>query len=386
MNAHRPFLICVVLVALSVAGATASAAKPSCPVVAGSDAVLKPGAHLLLGETHGTREIPRVVADLACAAAKLGPLRVGLEIAAVEQARIDAFIASAGTAEDRARLHDQSDFWNGAYQDGRRSEAVLALLESLRALRQNGADVRVIAYDGDPGNDRDAAMATMLERAFKAEPHATFLMLSGNLHARKTSGRAKQAFMADYMVKSGAALTTLDARYSRGTAWVCFGDQPSDCGPNIVGAGRAGTTRGIALGRTADGAYDGTFDVGTVTFAAPAFVQLSTAQAARIPLLQSQIDARNAYDGKEFRRCADLYATLAKRDGAHYSLNAYNAACCYAQAGDAEHAFAQLSDALDHGAVDATNAAGDRDLQSLHADARWNAFMTRLQAQKPPTH
>ena len=305
MSAHQPFLMRVVLVVVSVAGATAGAAKPSCPVVAGSDSVLAPGAHLLLGETHGTREIPRVVADLACAAAKLGPLRVGLEIVVAEQARIDAFMASAGTAADRARLHDQSDFWNGAFQDGRRSEAVLALLESLRALRQNGADVRVIAYDGDPGNDRDLAMATILERAFKAEPHATFLMLSGNLHARKTPGRLKQTWMADYIVKSGAALTTLDARFGLGTAWVCFGDQPSDCGPQILGAGRAAAARGIALGRTEDGAYDGTFDTGTATFAAPAFAKLSTEQAARISLLQSQLDARNAYEGKAFRRCAD---------------------------------------------------------------------------------
>ncbi len=387
MNAHHPFgLRLVLILMMSLAAADAGAAASDCPIVAGSAAVLQPGAHLLLGEVHGTRELPRVVADLACAAAKMGPLRVGLEIAAAEQARLDAFIASPGRAIDRDRLHEDSDFWSGTFQDGRRSEAMLALLEALRQLRQQGADVRVIAYDGDPGKDRDLAMATVLENAFKAEPRATFLVLSGNLHARKTGLRLKQTFMAGYLVESGAALTTLDARFGVGTAWACFGPQPTDCGPNVRSAGGTGKTRGITLGRTADGAYDGTFEVGTTTYSPPAFVQPSSIQAARIPLLPQQIEAKIAVEGKQFRRCAEIQGALAKRDVEHYSEHAYYAACCYAQAGEVDRAFAQLSDALDRGPVDAVLAAGDRDLQSLHADPRWSPLMTRLRAQKPASH
>ncbi|HEX4459036.1 MAG TPA: hypothetical protein VIA18_13760, partial [Polyangia bacterium] len=193
---------------------------------------MKAGAHVLFGETHGTNEIQRFVADFACAAAKLGPLRVGLEIPVAEQARLDAFIASAGKAADRAALHKDSAFWNDAFQDGRRSEAMVALLESLRELRRRGADVRVVAFDA-PGDDRDLAMAQALERAFAAEPRATFVLLSGNVHARKTAGRFKQTLMAAQLVKDGATLTTLDARFGLGTDWVCFGDQPSDCGPVV---------------------------------------------------------------------------------------------------------------------------------------------------------
>jgi hypothetical protein len=44
----------------------AHAATEACTPVANAESLIKPGRIVLVGEMHGTREIPAVVADLAC--------------------------------------------------------------------------------------------------------------------------------------------------------------------------------------------------------------------------------------------------------------------------------------------------------------------------------
>src|SRR5439155_1009498 len=87
----------------------------------------------------------RAYFDLACQAAALGPLRVGLELPADEQARIDEFLASAAAAADGRALFE-GPFWTRDFQDGRSSTAMAALLASLGKLVRDGADVSVIAF------------------------------------------------------------------------------------------------------------------------------------------------------------------------------------------------------------------------------------------------
>ena len=58
-----------------------------------------PGGHLLLfGEMHGSIEAPALIADVACHLSLSGDVTIGLEIPATEQAQIDDYLASAGTA------------------------------------------------------------------------------------------------------------------------------------------------------------------------------------------------------------------------------------------------------------------------------------------------
>src|SRR5260370_21328477 len=66
--------------------------------IAGAKEALAPGTLLLLGEFHGTSEIPQFVGDLACEASlgKSG-VHLGLEIPREEQLRIDSSLASSGT-------------------------------------------------------------------------------------------------------------------------------------------------------------------------------------------------------------------------------------------------------------------------------------------------
>ncbi|MFP2934548.1 hypothetical protein ACLESO_57465, partial [Pyxidicoccus sp. 3LG] len=65
----------------------------------------KKGGVLLLGEMHGTQEVPRFVAQTACQAMVAGmPVTVGLELPLENQTRVDTFLESAGTEEDWLKL------------------------------------------------------------------------------------------------------------------------------------------------------------------------------------------------------------------------------------------------------------------------------------------
>ena len=121
------------------------AAHPEpCQPIDGIRPLLEPGTILLLGEIHGTEESPAFALHTACHAARSGlPVIVGLELRAVEQARVDAFLASSGTDEDRRALLAGS-VWQAGYQDGRASHAMVDLIDGLRVMRGEGHEVRVI--------------------------------------------------------------------------------------------------------------------------------------------------------------------------------------------------------------------------------------------------
>jgi hypothetical protein len=215
---------------------------------------------VLLGEVHGSYETPGFVGDLVCHAATAGTVRVGLEMPPEEQERIDAFLHSDGSPTDRQQMLAGA-FWTRDDQDGRISVAMLALLDSLRQLSRGGANLKVVAFDIRQDRrdvDRDQEMAKNLAAAFEREPTAIFIVLVGNLHARKEPHPDfPQPFMAEYFVRMRIRLTTLDVRYGAGTSWICC----PECGAHVVGHERA-------LSR--DRAYDGTFSVGVLTAASPA--------------------------------------------------------------------------------------------------------------------
>ena len=360
------------------------AATRSCPAVAGSEGILKPGARVILGEMHGNQETQQLFGQLACLATKLGPLRIGLEIPADEQPRLDTYLASAGSAADRKALL-MGKFWTREFQDGRSSVAMAGLLESLRGLRHDGADVKLLAFDLpataiEDGSNRDREMARTLDGAFKKEPAATFLVLVGNLHARKTAHpRFPQMFMAHYLMHLFKQdVTTLDVRYSEGTTWACM----PQCGAQVIGQGPA-LPVGITLAQSSDGAYDGTFAIGAPTFAPPAGVPLSDGQKLSIELVALKLEASHAVADKKLARAAELFVELGRRDPAKLGSHAYDAACVLAQAGDANQAFTQLGLAVEHGFSDRAWLEQDKDLTSLHGDARWPKLLARFPS--PPT-
>lgn len=147
---------------------------------------------LLLGEFHGTREIPQLVARLVDRYAGQGPVVLGLEIDRGEQRVLDGYMDSAGDEAARQSLRRRT-WWHrtDTRHDGRRSHDMLALIEHMRRLRAGGADVAVLAYDvsgnatrGDV-DARDRAMAAAIRTAVEVLPRGRVLMLAGNVHAMK---------------------------------------------------------------------------------------------------------------------------------------------------------------------------------------------------------
>jgi hypothetical protein len=375
----RKIVLCAAVAAAVASANTAWAkdqAKLRCGTIEHAEQVLRPGARLLVGESHGNAQTPKFVGDLTCLAARQGgAVRLGLEIPVEEDARIKAFLASAGTVGDRNALLN-GPFWTDSFQDGRRSEAMLALLQSLRDLRHNGADVQVVPFDG-PAADRDQAMADRLWAAFGREPKATFIALSGNLHARKASSGHK--FMAAHLVEKGATITTLDARYGAGSTWICDMSRPPECGPVSFGEGE-GKQQTITLKHSDDGAYDGFFELPVPIFSPPAAVPLTPPQQDKVYAMGRRIEALAEYKARRFPQCAAVFVALDERT--HAKDDAYSAACCFALAGNVDRAFEALSHSIEHGYSDADWMEKDSDLASLKSHPRWRALVERARHAK----
>jgi len=106
-----------------------------------------------------------------------------------------------------------------------------------------------------------------------------------------------------------------------------------------------------------------------------AFAQLSEEYTALI----KQSD--EAYDKKEFKACADAFTEAFKLHEKVPGFHRYNAACCWALAGEADPAFEQLFRIAEKGNyTDYGHTLKDSDLNSLHGDERWNKVIDLMKA------
>lgn len=207
------------------------------PAIAGSEPILQPGL-VMLGEMHGSHEIPAFVGTLACHGAAQGlAVRVGLELPLTERDAVARYLASEGSESDVAALL-QGEFWQRSEQDGRSSAAMLALLERVRVLKAAGAPLDAFAFDRIPQgswNERDAAMAAEILARSEAEPDALVITLSGNLHTRATTGLPwdpEALPMAQHVRATRADARTLDLRHGGGSVWACWMvEDAMTCGP-----------------------------------------------------------------------------------------------------------------------------------------------------------
>ena len=94
---------------------------------------------------------------------------------------------------------------------------------------------------------------------------------------------------------------------------------------------------------------------------------------------QSVAEADAKYEAKDYKGSGQLYDQVLK-DGKGNSSDHYNAACSWALARDKNKAFAHLNKAIDKGYLNIKHLKQDSDLNSLHADKRWEKLVQRLQA------
>jgi erythromycin esterase-like protein len=185
---------------------------------------------ILIGEMHGTREVPALVADLAARWSRAdAPVLVALEYPQSEAAELQAFVDGDGGAPARTRLL-ATPFWSRPAQDGRSSAAMLALVDALRARH-----IRIAVFDMSAAQEqaqavRDRAMADNLRAIVRAHPASRVIALTGNYHARQVDGApwdASYRFMGGYLKDLTPLSINVDAL--RGSYWGCSGATAADC-------------------------------------------------------------------------------------------------------------------------------------------------------------
>lgn len=234
------------------------------------------GQVMLLGELHGTREVPRFVALGTCQVASRGiPVTVGLEMPVENQERVRRFIASAGTEQDHALLMESS-FWRSPYPDGRSSEAVAQLLGQLRWLRSQGLDVEVFVFDHPElqGEAREAAMARSVLSQVEAGPERFFLIATGNIHPRTRPGVPWDLGyrpMGYMLARKLPSLLSLDVAFDSGTAWICSVDETLECGERATKGQDNGDRYFVSFfEQPSEAGFHGVFYVGAVSASPPA--------------------------------------------------------------------------------------------------------------------
>lgn len=193
----------------------------------------RPGTVILVGEIHGTEEMPDFFTALVGDAAATGvPLIIGVEMKVSEQANLDAFMRDPSPASVPA-----GDHWREPFPDGRSSAAMLRLLRRARELANATGRVRVVAIDALSGTKRDLGMAKTVAHEAKAHPESLVLVLAGNLHTHLTRGVDFDDFKDPTYEPMGYVLTTrglnvmgIRIGYEKGTFWGCT-DEGATCGP-----------------------------------------------------------------------------------------------------------------------------------------------------------
>lgn len=91
--------------------------------------------------------------------------------------------------------------------------------------------------------------------------------------------------------------------------------------------------------------------------------------------------AADAYRAKNYKQSAELYVAALEKEENKSGL-AYNAACSFALAGQAEKAFEYLETAVDLGYTNVEQIKSDSDLKSLHNDKRWQKIIDKAAEKK----
>lgn len=175
---------------------------------------LADGDVLVLGEMHGSREIPQYFLELLRRAVRRTdrrhPVTVGLELSP----------SSAGMdcRSDPSRPLPPS--WTRAAQDGRSSQAMRGLLCALQVSHR----YRIVYLDDEErGEDFDRRAAERFREALTAN-HGIGLILTGNFHARNNAGS-----LAAHLRGLGAVVHTVTVSAPAADTWICSG-QTGACG------------------------------------------------------------------------------------------------------------------------------------------------------------
>ena len=198
---------------------------------------------VLIGESHGTKELPEFTSGLVCSLLKDGrSVILAVERPAEEQEHLQRYIESEGTAADKSALLSVY-MWSSRWQDGRSSEAMFALVEGIRKLRKSGQRVGILAMQKLDNlkvpmtvaesaqlsfadqkiysilNDR--GMADSLLAAAVLYRNYTVVALAGFSHTSTKKGSSRDAdyLPLGYVISSLAPTYIIGVRHGGGEFW-----------------------------------------------------------------------------------------------------------------------------------------------------------------------
>ena len=169
----------------------------------------RPGEVVVVGELHGTTEIPAHFLGLVRRVAADRPVLVGLELP-----------PEAGRIDCRSARRPLPAYWSEGMRDGRTSVAMRALICDLRAMRRVSL---IFLDDSSRLDDFDRAAAERFKQAYLSRP-IPGLILTGSYHARNNQGS-----LAAELRRLGLTVRTVVVSTSGGQAWYCAQDRR--CGP-----------------------------------------------------------------------------------------------------------------------------------------------------------
>ena len=231
---------------------------------------------LIVGELHGTWEIPAAFGELVCFVAAAGNhVLVGLEFPESSRRSFQQYLESSGSQADRARfLRDSGWLVNARLNpDGRTSEAMLKMVDRLRELRTAGLDIDVTTFvrpspaSPETQTPYEIGMAASLREAEQSSAYDLVIALIGNLHARNTTFdmRGRESFDPMAMHLPAESTLTLLAITAGGKAWNC----QRECGPHRHNGSPGGSTPRIEFGPDLSPGYDGVLAIGPTTASIP---------------------------------------------------------------------------------------------------------------------
>ena len=252
--------------------ALAAASALPCPEVTGVERLwAKPETQwIMVGEMHGTAEMPALFGDMVCQVATHSgrPITVALEQSEGMQPAIDAFLASDGGPAARAAFL-KAPMWGTNFQDGRSSQAMLALYDRLRLMKAAG-QIRAVRgfvpelHARTSDGPYNALMAERL-KAMAPQPNDLVMAYMGSVHAAKSSfGQGAMAFLPAGADLPPEHTISIYLYGNGGTAWNCMED---GCKPHPLQARDA--RRGFAPATDLPWRYDWMFELGGKTMASP---------------------------------------------------------------------------------------------------------------------
>lgn len=218
---------------------------------------------LIVGEVHGTKEIPALLTDLVVAQAASSPIRIGFEWPVAQQAAVNRYLQSAGTAADLAEL-TTGPYWR--HPDGRMSHAWLALLDKVRELRRQNRHIDVFMMEPDYGDAasikaaggvlviKEDGMARAIRTVLRTAPPDTLVaVLMGNYHVRVGKNSPNPDSSVATRLRDLHPLILMPyARHQ--TAWYCGADH---CGSHTVNSSKPGVASGMVQMEALSGAPSG---------------------------------------------------------------------------------------------------------------------------------